>query len=342
MPADNGTQTVTIKYGDRIDSSIVNARHIGIHPTGIYKGGYFHFTLDDTNIYVEPLVCEITDGTYQVKVETSARSDAIAIVATKYVVLRWAYTGAAAADYMSFALVDLAGILTNDLVVGLVACTGGKIKSVSYPVRSTPNLPHVALRVEPNQPTVSSSVVIRRGNAYLSNGLKDVPETIKNLAAYSGSTIYLYLDENTGSIEVGTSAAYVNRLILAEIDVSASISESDITDKRAYITSTPKYDSGWFAVSNNGSYSKTHNLGSTAIMVQVLFRTAVGGTVSVVNMDTIGAYCAGPCITSITATTLSIRSGINYAAVVWKSALPTWEVFTSGEYRVLATRIGSD
>lgn len=38
------------------------------------------------------------------------------------------------------------------------------------------------------------------------------------------------------------------------------------------------YDSGWFAVSNNNTYSKTHNLGTTKVLITLLFSNNSNGS----------------------------------------------------------------
>ena len=58
MPADSGSQQVTLKYFDPVDSHEVNERQRDIVPIGVYKGGYCTKT-NDTTVSLSPWVCEV-------------------------------------------------------------------------------------------------------------------------------------------------------------------------------------------------------------------------------------------------------------------------------------------
>lgn len=80
------------------------------------------------------------------------------------------------------------------------------------------------------------------------------------------------------------------------------------------INSFKKYDSGWFAVSANTTYTKTHNLGSSCLKTTVLYADNSDGTgfnMQVVVLSHSSGYtCTSGCvIANISNTTLQIKTG---------------------------------
>lgn len=80
------------------------------------------------------------------------------------------------------------------------------------------------------------------------------------------------------------------------------------------INSFKKYDSGWFAVSANSTYTKTHNLNSSVLKTTVLYADNSDGTgfnMQVVVLAHPGGYlCTAGCvIANINNTTLQIKTG---------------------------------
>ena len=97
------------------------------------------------------------------------------------------------------------------------------------------------------------------------------------------------------------------------------------------------YDSGWFAATNGGTYTKTHGLNTDAVMAQLYYAVDNSGTnMSVVN-DTYEIGLSdeyGGCIQSITSTTLVAQAGQNAIhCTLGTNGVATAQV--SGFYRVL-------
>ena len=162
MPANIGSQTVTILYSAQALSATVNHRHLAIRKTGIYSGGY-PTRLSDVSVSLSTLICEITDGSYQVKIETAEVVSVVVAVATPYIVLRWTYSGSASADYMS--LTSVATPAANDLVVAKCVFAGSVLTGFVYDERTTPSTHDLFLKVEPTPTTESRAVHRRRGTA---------------------------------------------------------------------------------------------------------------------------------------------------------------------------------
>ena len=91
MPADIGSQTITVKFFDPVDSDVANRIGIGVRKKGIYSGGYIT-KINNTTVSVSAFDCEIGDGTYQVRGATAIAVNVTVSAATPYVVIRWAYS----------------------------------------------------------------------------------------------------------------------------------------------------------------------------------------------------------------------------------------------------------
>lgn len=237
MPADVGTQTVLIKHYDRIDSWRVNNRFLDIRPVGIYKGGLMTYNSGPGTVDIHPLVCEISDGSYQVKVQTTT-DITVAAANNKYIVLRWNYTGDKDVDYMEALAVTSGNVLDNDLVAGYVF-NGVVIYGSADHRRSTPNVQQLTLAVEPNQPTEDSKVFIRGGLVQSGSGYNYIHAQLLDLGAWPGTTRLVYVTPSDGTVESTSDTDYRGKLVLAEVAASASISESDITDVRGFLTQAP-------------------------------------------------------------------------------------------------------
>jgi len=232
MPENIGSQVVTILYYRAANSSIVNKRFQGIRQTGIYSGGYLSYVDDDT-AKISTLVCEISDGTYQVRIETEDTVNLAVASATPYIVLRWAYTGAIT-DYMELLAVAVGDIAANDIVVGKCKFDGSDLNGFdyqdsSYP-RSTPNTQDLFLKVEAT-PDTELRVRIRAGRIQTNSAVVDINEQKSDLfvAPDSNSRVYLVYVTDAGAIAIdstGTAAAdpspptYKGKLVLAEVTIS--------------------------------------------------------------------------------------------------------------------------
>jgi hypothetical protein len=297
MPADVGTQTVTILYYRAANSAIVNKRFQGIRQTGIYSGGYLS-VVDDENCQISTLVCEISDGTNQVRVETAATVNIAVAVATPYVVLRWTYTGAIT-DYME--ILAVASPAANDIVVGLCTFDGSDdLNGFTYQgvagvnKRKTPNTMDLFLKVE-ETPTSELRVRIRAGRVTTFAGSVDISDQLSSTftAPVSNSRIDLIYVTEAGVIAVvtGTAAAspsvpsYGGKMVLAEITIASTdvnIAASAIKDVRNFIAAS-------IPVSIFGPKTTLDSLGA-ALIHDTVYLAPTDGFVNVKMTATNKAY----------------------------------------------------
>lgn len=247
MPADIGNQTISIIYHNRADSGAVNLRHKDVRRFGIYSGGYLSI-VDGSHCQISALICEITDGVYQVKVQTASTVNLAVSSATPYVVLRWTYVGAVD-DYME--LLAVSNPQSNDLIVGKCSFNGGGVlQGFIYSERSNPNVFDLFFKVESTGQT-ELRVRARSGRIHTESGVINIPDQKSGLFVPppSNSKIFLvYINELDGTVNIdssGTAAAtpsapnYDNRMVLAEVTLSAgntNIPDSAIKDVRNFIT----------------------------------------------------------------------------------------------------------
>lgn len=258
MASDRGSQIVTIRFHRPVDSDVVNKRFQDIRMLGIYKGGRMDWSAD--TVTLSPLVCEISDGTHQVRVETIG-SVSQALLNNQYLVLRWAYTGAENTDFME--IVSVAVPETNDVIVGKV--DGG---IVLYAERTTPNTHHLFLRVEEME-TPSSSVRVRGGVGHAGSIHRPIIDQHILITANSGETVYVYVNDIGGVVSSRTVADYAGKALLAKIvyPVDGIIENEDIEDARSFVTPpaipdgvTLERDStGKLKIRSRNQYLSTHN-----------------------------------------------------------------------------------
>ena len=240
MPANIGNQTVSILYYSIANSSVVNKRHKGIREVGIYSGGHLSI-VDSSNAQLSPLICEITDGTHQVRIETASTVNKGVAPATPYIILRWTYSGAVT-DYMEILALATPG--TNDLVVGKCTFTGGgALQGFNYSERTTPNVFCQFLKVIPTE-TPGLSVRILPGVVRLSSVSQTVADQTISLAAYAvaGGTVYVYVNDIGGISVSDDEKDYGGKALLGEVILSpghTQIVESDITDARVFLDVSP-------------------------------------------------------------------------------------------------------
>ncbi|MHA1592742.1 MAG: hypothetical protein ACTSUP_09755 [Candidatus Heimdallarchaeaceae archaeon] len=237
MPANLGGQTVTIKYYDPIDSYLVNTRHEVTRPIGIYKGGYLTITNAATSVVsLSALVCEISDGTYQVRVETvSAVSKTLIKDSAEYVILRWTYTGATD-DYMEILVTN--NPTTNDIIVGKGVWTGVNLTNIIYTERTSPDQMRYFLKVEA-ETTPSVNVRIRPGRAHTGSSFQAIADQTMSLSAYKNKTAYIYINDTGGVAVSATASAYAGMALLAKVTVPGSgiVTNSCIEDARCFVDS---------------------------------------------------------------------------------------------------------
>lgn len=267
MPSNVGNQTISIFYRAVANSSEWNKRNVGIIRTGIYTGGWLTL-INSTTARISALSCEISDGTYQIRVSTSETANMAVSSATPYIVLRWSY-GGTINDYME--ILAVATPATNDLIVG--KCTfsgGGALNGFDYSERSDPSTKDGFLKVEPTGES-ELRVRIRGGYIQLPNSSVQIQDQKSDaiVPPSANSKVYLIYVDTDGTVRVdstGTEAAdpsapsYGNKLVLAEVTVSAgdtSILASQITDVRPFISKTvPHVDGTTITTDASGNLKK--------------------------------------------------------------------------------------
>jgi len=272
MATDVGTQTVSIKFYDRIDSSIVNKRYNDIRQLGIYKGGWL--TKSGSNVIVSPVVCEITDGTHQVRVETTTNVTVTSVTTNYYLVLRWTYTGVATADYME--LLAVATPAANDLVLGQLTAGGIVYSNATYP-RTTPHTMDQFLKVVPdNRGTETYKVFIKKGTTQSPSGLNIIYDQKIELTSYNGKTVMIYVDTYTGIVTASEVAAYNGKLVVAIVVVDAEVITADkITDVRPFLNQDQhKTQFAYGSAAGSDVVDKTVVLPFTPVFVQVWSNTS--------------------------------------------------------------------
>jgi len=246
MPADVGTQSIYVKFFDPVDSVVANGIGLGTRKVGIYSGGYLT-RISDTSISLSTFDCEIGDGTYQIRCKTGAVVTPIAVTSTnKYVVLRWTYTGVAAADYVDFVATTLVGILSTDVVIGLCNYSGATLTGFDYTLRTTPNVMDLFLKAEPTE-TASLYLRVRKGRVSYGSANYDIADQLSPLfsAPVANSWIVLLQVNTAGALIVtaGVAAAsptapdYNGLITLAEVTIATgatTITSTNIKDVRQF------------------------------------------------------------------------------------------------------------
>ena len=103
------------------------------------------------------------------------------------------------------------------------------------------------------------------------------------------------------------------------------------------------YDSDWFAVSLGSTVVKTHDLGSTKIIVALYFATSdVGANMETVNLAVIGTNPSdtyGGNIQNITTTQLTVQAGYVAVQCGLNSSGELTGSAADGFYRVIAMKL---
>ena len=84
------------------------------------------------------------------------------------------------------------------------------------------------------------------------------------------------------------------------------------------------YDSGWFPVNTNSTYTKTHNLGTTTVMAQAYLGYANGSNMTIYPSAVIrdqGGY--GACLRGITTTECTLQTGNQNAGIQGQFGIPS-------------------
>lgn len=246
---DHGGQTIQVNFNAPADSVSWTKRLVDLIPRGIYKGGVLT-KVTNTTVTLSPLVVEVGDDFYQVRVSTQSSVTITVASATPYIVLRWVYTGAGS-NYMDVLAVASGSIQNNDVIVGKCVFSGSTLTGFDYGDssyrRTTPNMPHLMLRVEARQ-TPDMTVLIRGGRVNYGTANLEVDFQVSSAftAPSSNPRIDVMYVDTDGVIKVytGTEAAtpsapaYNSKKVLAEITLTVgmtSITEDDIKDVRSFI-----------------------------------------------------------------------------------------------------------
>jgi hypothetical protein len=169
-------------------------------------------------------------------------------------------------------------------------------------------------------------------------------------AEASSTTYYVWAladtDATTFTVKISTSssaptgATYYKRLGSFYNDASSNITQVNISNDSDSSIET-SYDSGWFAVGVSGSYAKTHNLGTTKMLINVYFSASSDGSspMLVRNWDAENQFTTGYMIDTITTTQFTIKTppangGNNNVTLSVFGGNNTFA--SSGYYRVIA------
>lgn len=253
MASNTWNQKVTLIYGAPADVEELNIRDRHIQSVGIYKGGYLS-VVDSSHCALSPLICIITDGTYQVRIHMQDTATLAVSPSSAYIILRWQHYTEQSNDYME--VLAVATPQTNDLVVGKCIFSGGSLVGFNYVdpsfSRSIPKDPYFYFLVESTEQD-ELRVLIRGGIFQTKTEKILIPDQKSStLAAPSvGSKVYLiYIDSSTGSVEIDSSGTagsppeipnYAGRFVLAEVTVNAGdtrIQQNQIKDVRTFLTNT--------------------------------------------------------------------------------------------------------
>ena len=257
MAADEGSQIVTIRYHRPVDSDIVNRRFKGIRPVGIHSGGYLSMT-GGNNVSLSPLICEISDGTHQVRVEITVAVIKTLSEASPYLVLNWTYTGVENTDYM---VIETSGSPdANDVVVGKGEFVASNLSAINYSERTTPDTHYLFLRVEETE-TPSTSVRVRAGVGHAGSAHAPIIDQIIDLSGYTlNDVIYIYINDTGGVTHSATAATYAGKALLAKIVYPAgAIDNDDIEDVRSFVTPPAIPDESTLTRTNTGKLQVNYN-----------------------------------------------------------------------------------
>ena len=252
MPADVGGQNISLKYQSSGNSMEINERFVGIRPVGIYSGGLLS-VVDGTHASVAPLVCEIGDGTHQVRNETTTAVSVVVGLATSYLVCRWSYTGTTL-DYMEILAVGSGDVQANDVHLGRCSFAGAVLNGFDYGDttyrRTSPNVQSLWLKVIPKgSGSLKAQVLPGYYQSHTASVFVPLQETDALVPPTASNKIYLvYLNTTTGAValdstgvEGATPAApsYAGRLVLAEITLASTdteITSAKIKNVQSFVT----------------------------------------------------------------------------------------------------------
>jgi hypothetical protein len=204
----------------------------------------------------------------------------------------------------------------------------------------------------------TSTLTVGSGGVMVSNS----DASVRLMLANTSATTVSWTDIDTGAEAVSTTyyiyaiaSATTDTTFTCKISTSSSAPNgvtyyvrlgSFYNDASGNITNivndnfpVKSYDSGWFAVSNASSYTKTHNLGTTKVLATVYISDTSDGSGKIActmgeltvdgasNHDMTG-------IRALSATTVTLRTGSTRLAATQDSSGTAWSP-TSGYARVI-------
>lgn len=106
-----------------------------------------------------------------------------------------------------------------------------------------------------------------------------------------------------------------------------------------------RYDSGWFAVGKNSNYDKTHNLGTTSLIVSLWFSKTSDGSQRCYGPAPLSwrehnpECVSGVTVAEITPTMIRIRTGNDFRIPSASPGADAYDQLSSGYVRVIAIAI---
>jgi len=239
-----GSQDIQWDYFSPLNSDELDKHHQDIIPVGIYQGGRLE-RLSDILVRVYPLVIQISDGTKQARIETSANADIAIGAATPYVVIRWSWS-AIVNWYADFLAVAVGSILSTDIVVGKAIYAGPVITGFDYTNQTVCLSMERFLKVEPLD---IPAMYVYLNPGWISYGTSRiaVPGQVSPIivAPVSDSRIDLVYIDASGLIQISTGTlgptpspnSHDGKVVVAQILIataSTTITSSMITDCRPW------------------------------------------------------------------------------------------------------------
>jgi len=265
MAENKGSQQISVKYHDPVNSDIVNRRFYQTRPIGLYKGGYITYTLGSNTVNVTQLVAEIRDVNgllNQIRVNTGALVTVEVSEAAPYVVLRWTHTEDEATDYVEFKAVATPG--KYDVIIAKMNYAGGSLSGVDYGFRTFANDRGSHCKVVPSYPSAQTTKVnvlpgvVRTGTGYVlvndqySNG----EVSLSGFPSGPASYVFVYMT-NAGIIgTTSTISMAKGHILLARVLKDGfEIDQDHILDLRAFLTYPALPDNTSLVYDSNGLLS---------------------------------------------------------------------------------------
>jgi len=239
-----GNQDIQFKYYDPLNSDHFDRRNQSIIPCGIYKGG-LPTKIDNSNVSVSTLICEIQDGAQQARVQTVSAYTVGVTASTPYIVLDWDWQSLSA-WYMDIKSVSAPS--TYQLVVAKCNYSGGTLTGFDFSLRNNPIAFSEFLKVKPLE---VPGMRVRIGNGWCTYGTTRIAVLAQESAllpaptAGNGRIDLAYIDSGGNLlIKPGTPAGsptppeYTGMIVLAEITLATgqlTIQEAHILDARPFI-----------------------------------------------------------------------------------------------------------